>query len=142
MTKRKIIAACIATVALGVVWWICRGEEDPRELALGEWRESSGRLQVEVQPGEAAWRGMGRGKIRYEWVDTEHRPYRLRFTYRGADYEALLHFDGRNTAIFEPQVWHKLPPGMQEQLRDFNRQHGRPDTEFRFIFRRNKSPNR
>ena len=126
----------VAAVLVGGLWWLLGPKENPRELVLGEWKEVSSRLRVEVEPERAAWRGMGHGSVKYEWLQTEKSPYRLRFVYQGDTIEANLFFDGENTAVFEPEVWDKMPTVAQEHLRRLNRRHNRPDTEFRLIFRR------
>lgn len=125
-----------AAALAGGLWWLLHPGENPRELALGEWKEATSRLRVEVEPQRAAWRGMGHGSAKYEWLQTDKPPYRLRFVYRGESIEANLTFDGKNTAIFEPEIWEKLPAMAQKQLSEFNRRHNRPAGEFRLIFRR------
>ena len=127
----------VAAIAVGCgLWWLFSGHEDPRELALGEWQESTSRLKVEITPEKAAWRGMGHGTTKYTWLNADTPPYRVSFTYQGKTVEALVTFDGSNTAIFEPQVWEHLPALAQQHLRDLNRRHNRPEKEFRVIFRR------
>lgn len=128
-----IAALCLLGGVLGVVFF---GKEDPRELALGEWKESTGRIHVEVMPGTAVWRGMGHGKLTYEWVQADKEPYRLLLHYHHDTYEATLRFDGRNTAILEPNVWEKMPTTAQKELSRFNRSHSRPEREIRLVFRR------
>lgn len=135
MTRWHIFAAAAALAACGI-WWLLCGEKDPRQLALGEWQEASSRLRVEVQPGLATYRGMGHGKLRYEWLQADKKPYRLCFTYRGDTYETLLTFDGDNTAILDLQVWDKLDSAAKQQLRDQNRRRNRPEKELRLVFRR------
>ena len=137
MEKRHIAAGALGALLIGGgLWWLLRSPVDPRQMALGEWREATSRLRVEVEPEKAAWRGMGHGVVRYEWLEAEKEPYRVRFTYRGEAIEAKIAFDGKNTAILEPDVWHKLSSLAQEQLRELNRRHNRPETEFRLVFRR------
>ena len=135
MTRRWYSILIIALL-VGGLCWLLLPRENPRELALGEWKEATSRLRVEVGPENAAWRGMGHGSVKYEWLQTEKAPYRLRFVYRGETIEAKLRFDGKDTAIFEPEVWEKLPALAQEQLRELNRRHNRPATEFRLLFKR------
>ena len=136
MTFRWYSILTIAALLVGGLCWLLLPGEDPRELALGEWKEATIRLRVEVGPESAAWRGMGHGSVKYKWLQTEKAPYRLRFVYRGETIEADLRFDGKNTAILEPEVWEKLPALAQEQLRELNRRHNRPATEFRLLFKR------
>ena len=135
MVQLRYILPAAALPAAGL-WWLLSPGEDPRALAQGEWKQATGRLRVTVEPEHAAWRGMGHGSVKYEWLQTEKPPYRLRFVYRGETIEADLSFDGKNTAILEPDVWQKLPPLAQQQLSDLNRRHNRPATELRLIFRR------
>ena len=135
MLKWCYIAVVVVVALVGGVWWMLSGE-DPRELALGEWKEGKSRLRVEVRPEQAEWRGMGHGRLKYEWVQTEKSPYLVRFTYHGETFEAAVEFDGKDTAIVEPRVWHKLPGMMQQQIREHNRRHNRPETELKLVLRR------
>lgn len=135
MTLRWYYIPAAALLA-GGLWWLLSPKADPRELALGEWKEVSSSLRVEVEPERVVWRGMGRGKAKYEWLQTEKEPYRLRFVYQGDTIEANITFDGRNTAIFEPEIWEKLPAEAQKHLSEINRHHNRPATEFRLLFKR------
>lgn len=136
MFSRLYICITIILAVGGGLWWLFSGNEDPRELALGEWQESTSRLKVEVTPEKAAWRGMGHGSTAYTWLNADKPPYRVSFTYQGKTIEAHLTFDGRDTAIFEPLVWEHLPAMAQQHLRELNRRHNRPDTEVRLLFRR------
>ena len=134
--SRNVMAAVMLLVlVVGVSMWLW-GNEKPQELALGEWKDSTGRLRVEVEPGKATWRGAHRGSLRYVWVQADKSPYKLSLSYQGGEIEADLVFDGKNTAILMPDVWDKLPPAAQKELSNSNRRHGRPEREFRIIFRR------
>lgn len=137
-TRRHLLLPALGLILLlvGGVFWLLRGPGDPRKLALGEWKEASSRLRVEVDADQARWRGMGHGSIRYQWLETEHSPYRMQLTYRGDTLEAHLDFPDKDTAVLEPQIWHKLPASLQRQLRDLNRRHNRPEQEFRLLFKR------
>lgn len=139
ITRRLVMVAggvVLLLVVAAVVWWICHPKPDPRVLVLGDWREPNSQLYVEVTPDQATARGAMQGVVRYEWVDTEHEPYRLRFTYHGDSYEALVSFVNKDTAVVEPLIWHIIPADKRQALRDYNRRHKRPEDEFRLVFKR------
>ena len=136
MTRRSILIIALIALACAGVLLLLSGRDDPRELLLGEWKEASTRLYADVEPERVSVRGLARGAITYEWLETEKEPYRLRFTYRHQSYEALVSFSGRDTAIIEPQIWDMLPASARRQLREINRRHQRPEEEFRLLFRR------
>lgn len=138
MTRRKyIILGFFALAALGAWYWLSDGKPNPREWALGAWKEQTSRLFVEVTPeGTLAVRGLGRAAVKYEWVQTEEEPYLMRCTYRGHGFEALISFSGKDTAIVEPQIWDLLPSDMQRQITKENRRHNRPEHELRMLFHR------
>lgn len=139
IVTHRIPFMTLAALALGgLLWWAFSGKPDPRQLALGEWREAAGRLSVEVAPETASWRGMGRGKIAYNWLQTDKEPYRVHFVYHGQDIEANVSFDGKDTAILEPEVWDMIPSVAQQQIKDVNRSRNRPERELRLVFRRIK----
>ncbi len=132
-------ASVVSLFAVGmcVVLW---PKPDPRKRVLGEWREQSSRMRVEVLPGRAHWRGMGRGTLSYEWLQAREEPYRVRLMFRGQSVEAQLIFCGDDRVIIEPDIWEKLPATAQELLSDINRRHGRPEREFRLLLRRIVTP--
>lgn len=138
--KKKIVFGIWALAALaGGIYLLVMGQENPKEKILGEWIEKGSKLRIEVLPGEIRWRGMGHGKAHYEWLRYEKKPYRLRCTARGHTLEVDLHFSGDDTAIAEPDIWEHLSDEAKKMLHDINRQHGRPEQEFRLIFKRAKS---
>ncbi len=129
----------VATAVSMLITGLCmlfRSTENPRELALGEWREQSARVRVEVLPAEARWRGAGHGTLRYEWLQTNESPYRVRLESRGKTVEADVSFVGDDRMLVEPDIWDLLPTSAQKMLGDINRQHGRPEREFRLLLRR------
>lgn len=133
----KIVLITWGVMALaGGMYMLVKGQEDPREKVLGEWEEKSSKVRVEVVPGEIRWRGMGHGKARYEWVQYEEEPYRVHSKIRGQEWNVDLRFSGEDIAIAEPDIWDHLSDEAKEMLRDVNRQHGRPEREFRLIFKR------
>ena len=138
MTRwRMILLGYLVLSALGgLIYWLCSGKTDPRTLALGEWKEQSSRLFVEVEPTGITARGLARGSIKYEWLQTDEEPYRLRFTYRNQSFEALISFSGKDTAIVEPQIWELLPTDYQRLLAKENKRHHRPEREMRLLFHR------
>lgn len=138
MPRRTIIIIILTALAAvaGLLYWALSGPGDPRQLILGDWKEHSSHLYVEVTPQKATARGMMRGSVKYEWLQTDKEPFRLRFTYRHESYEALISFPDKDSAVVEPQIWDKLPVSAQRMLRDVNRRHNRPENEFRLLFHR------
>ena len=126
----------VVSMLLTGLYMLLRPQENPRNLVLGEWREQSARVRVEVLPAEAHWRGAGHGVIRYEWLQTEKSPYRVRLEGRGKTVEADVSFAGNDRMLVEPDVWDLLPTSAQKMLGDVNRQHGRAEREFRLLLRR------
>ena len=131
----------ILLIGMGVVW-LCLPKFDPRQMVLGDWREVSSKIRVEVGESQAAWRGAGRGALRYEWLQAENEPYRVRITHGRREVEANLTFSGDDEFILEPEIWEQLPPDAQSMLREINRRNGRQEREFRLLFRRNKKNER
>lgn len=130
-----LIASVVSALTVGVcvLLW---PKEDPRELVLGEWREQSMRVRVEVLPGAAKWRGMGHGTLRYEWLQTENSPYRALLKRRDRSVQVNVRFVDRDSMIVEPDIWEMLPENAREMLSDINLRHGRPEKEFRLLLRR------
>ncbi len=128
-----IAAAGTIIVGVAVLLW---PKADPRRLVLGEWSEQSSRVRVEVLQTEAKWRGVRRGRLRYEWLQTEESPYRVRLEYHGESMEADVWFAGKDKMLVQPDIWEKLPIQAQNMLSELNRQHGRPEHEFRLLFHR------
>ena len=120
----------------GIIYWLSSGRADPRELVLGAWKDQTSRLFVEVEPSGITVRGLARGAIKYEWLQTEEEPYRMRCTYRNEAFEARLFFSGKNTAIVEPEIWERLPSEFQRRLAGENKRHNRPEHELRLLFHR------
>ena len=137
---RRLVWGGVAALLLlaGALVWLLSGKDDPRILALGEWKEPTARLYVEVTPELATARGIARGAVKYEWLQTAREPYRIRILYRQYDSEALLSFPDRDTAVLEPQIWDALPSAVQRSLRSHNRRHHRPDQEIRLVFKRRR----
>ncbi len=133
-----LLSAVVYLVVLVV--YLLWSAADPRELVLGEWKEESSRLRVEVKPELVAWRGVHHGKLSYEWLQTEKEPYLVRCTWRDRSVTARLSFSGDDRLIVEPDIWKFLPDSARKMLGDVNRQHGRPEREFRFLLRRIPKP--
>lgn len=130
----------MALLAGGLVVWLSSGRPDPREVLLGDWREASSRVHVEVTPESATAHGIGRrATVKYEWVQTEREPYMLRFRYHGEALEAFVYIQDKDTVLVEPQIWEQLPELARQHIRQVNRQHGRPEQELRFLFRRREA---
>lgn len=127
---------CAAVYLVASVVYLLWSAADPTKLVLGEWKEESTRMRVEVQPKLAAWRGVYHGKLSYRWLQTEKEPYLVRLTWRDRSVNAHISFSGNDRLIVEPDIWDSLPDSAREMLRDVNRQHGRPEREFYLILRR------
>ena len=138
MKLRIVVAVAAVWAVLGGIWWYVGHSVDPREVVVGDWRETSSRLRVEVTPDTATARGLGRysGSVTYEWVETEREPYRVRFVYRRDTMEALIYVHDRDTLVVEPLIWDKMPASVRSQIREVNRARKRPEQEIRLLFNR------
>ncbi len=137
MLRNFFIAVGISSAICAVVF-IPDWGEDPRQLALGEWKEASPRgMAAEVDSSVILWRGYGRrGKLTYEWLQTEEEPYRVRICKGQTVVDANVTFNGADEAILEPDIYDKLPEMARKYIRDTNKRHNRPEREIRLEFRR------
>lgn len=138
MTRaRLILLLAILLPILAAVLFIPDWFEDPRQLALGEWKEHSTRGYVEVEEERIRTRGMGRtGKITYSWVQTDDEPYTMRVKARGHEVTAHITFNGSDEALVLFEIMHLLPPAAARELRKRNKAANRPEDEFYMLFRR------
>ncbi len=136
---RKIAWLVFLLLAVGLGIWLSIPPFNPREAVLGNWREKSTKLRVEVKEMQASWRGAGRGTVRYEWLQDRDEPYRIRITHGKRSVEANLVFLSHDECELDPQIWDQLPADAQRMLRDINHRNGRPDREFKLYFRREKN---
>lgn len=131
-------------IAIGISALICAAifipdwGENPRELAIGEWKESTRRgMHAEVDEHSIRWHAFGRrGKLTYEWVQTDEEPYRVRIRRGQTCIDARVSFNGRDEAILEPDIYDKLPDLARSYIRDLNKRNQRPEKEIIFSFRR------
>ena len=137
-SMRRIAWGGLLLLVVGCALWLGMPRFEPRQAVLGNWREAGSKIRVEVNEMQASWRGAGRGAARYEWLQTEDEPYRVRITHGRHSVEANLSFSGKDEWTLEPDVWDQLPPDAQRMLGEINRRNGRPEREFRLIFRRDK----
>lgn len=136
--RHFLTAAGIGTAVCATILLFPRCE-NPRELAPGDWKGANIPLQAEVSADTVQWSAPGsRGKFTYTWEQEKESPYRVRFRRGRTEIEANISFDGDDTVLVEPIVFEKLPPLMQQHLRDRNKSLGRPETEIRLVFRRLK----
>lgn len=115
--------------------------EDPTQKILGSWKDAAPRsaLFIEADMAQLQWRsGTRHGKMPYTWLQTEHEPYTLQFTYHHEDYVVDIIFNGDNEAVALPRIWEKLPAEARQWVKEKNRAAGRPEKELRFRFRREK----
>lgn len=134
--RHFLIATGISGAVCGTVMLFSRCE-NPRELALGDWKGSNTPLLAEVTEDTVSWSAPGaRGRFSYTWQQEEKSPYRVNFRRGQTVVEADICFDGKNTVIVEPRVFQQLPPMLQEHLRSRNKTLGRPEEELKLIFRR------
>lgn len=137
MLRNFFIAAGISSAICAAIfipdWW-----EDPREIAIGEWKEVGRRsLAAEVDASGISWRGYGRhGKLTYEWLQTEEEPYRVRIRKEQTIVDANITFNGKDEAILEPEIYDKLPDIARSYIRSQNKRNKRPEKEIIFMFRR------
>ena len=136
---RTIILSIMGLNALLALIFIPDWFEDPRELAIGEWRDAGKRGYLEVDETHIRTRGLGaRGSISYEWVQTEDEPYTMQLTWRHYTITAHITFDGPDTAIADLDVMRHLPREAARIVKKQNKAAGRPENEFRMVFFRTK----
>lgn len=131
-------------IAIGISSAICAAVfipdwgEDPREIAIGEWKEAGPRgMRAEVNEVGIRWQGYGRhGKLTYEWLQTEEEPYRVRIRKGQTIVDANVTFNGKDEAVLEPEIFDKLPDIARSYIRDLNKRNKRPETEIVLVFRR------
>ena len=131
-------------IALGISSAICAAifipdwGENPREIAIGEWKEAGPRgMAAEVTDTDIRWQGYGRrGKLTYEWLQTEEEPYRVRIRKGKTIVDANVTFNGKDEAVLEPEIFDKLPDIARSYIRDLNKRNNRPETEIILVFRR------
>lgn len=137
MSSPRILITLITLSLLSAVIFIPDWFEDPRKLAPGEWAEGSNRGKVEVTDTELHLLGFGpEESIRYEWLQTENEPYTMRAVYGSHSVVAAITFNGKDEVFADLDIMNKLPGEMADILRKKNRSAGRPENEFRLIFRR------
>lgn len=137
MTPIRLISAAAVLLATGALILIPDWFEDPRRLAPGEWKDAGRRGTIDVTESTLTLRGFGpEDPIPYEWVQTEDEPYTLLVTYGSYRLMADITFNGKNEVIADLDVMDKLPSDIADTLREKNRHAGRPENEFRLLFRR------
>lgn len=137
MLRHFFIALGISSALCAVIFLPDWGE-DPRELALGEWKEARPRgLKAEVDAAGIRWQGYShRGKLTYEWLQTDEEPYRVRIVKGQTSVDAHVTFNGKDEVILEPDIYDKLPDIARSYIRDHNKRNKRPEKEIVLIFRR------
>ena len=134
---RRLLLIVVALLLLAGVIFIPDWFEDPRRLAPGEWVEQGTRLKAEVTDKDIHWRGFNsRGRLTYDWLQTDKEPYRVVIRRGEQAVEALVTFNGEDEAILEPEIFDKLPSLARRYIRERNRARQRPEEEIRLIFRR------
>ena len=137
---RLMLLAVLIAAAAGALFipdWF----EDPTQKILGTWKDAAPRsaLFIEADRAQLQWRsGTRHGKMPYTWLQTEHEPYTLQFTYHHEDYVVDVIFNGNDEAVALPRIWDKLPEEARRWVKEKNRAAGRPEKELRFLFRRDK----
>ena len=137
MLRNFLIAIGISSLVCAVIF-LPEWGEDPRKLAPGEWKEASRRgLQAEVDEQGIRWHGFGRrGKLTYEWLQTDTEPYRVKLLRGQTGIEANVTFNGADEAVLEPDIFDQLPDIAKTYIRDTNKRHKRPEKEVILIFHR------
>lgn len=137
MTIPRIILSLLGISILSAFIFIPDWFENPRELAPGEWQDAGRKGKVEVDENAVHLLGFGPEEpIRYEWLQTDDEPYTMQLTYGSYTVVANITFNGRDEVIAELDVMDKLPSTAADMLRKKNRNAGRPENEFRLLFRR------
>lgn len=137
MLRNFFIALGISSAVCAVIF-IPDWGENPREIALGEWKEASPRgMGAEVDAATIKWQGYGRhGKLTYEWLQTEKEPYRVRIQKGQTIIDADVTFNGKDEAVLRPDIFDKLPDIARSHIRTLNKHNNRPETEIVLTFRR------
>lgn len=137
MLRHFLIAVGISSAICSLIFLPDWGE-DPRELAIGEWKEAKPRgTTAQVDATHIRWQGYGhRGKLTYEWLQTDEEPYRVRIRKGQTSVDANVTFDGEDEAILEPDIFDKLPDIARSYIREHNKRNKRPETEIILKFRR------
>lgn len=131
MNKIRWIFLLIALDALLAVIFLPDWFVNPRERALGTWKERSLKLEATVSPeGITAWLpGGGKRRLTYQWVQDKASPYQcvLRLGEQAVPVE--VEFDGKDVALVKPVINKVLADEERAFLRRFNRARHRPDDE-------------
>lgn len=143
MNKLRIIIIILGLSILSTILVIPDWFEDPRKLLPGEWQDSGRRGRIEATENTLLLHGVGpETPIPYEWLQTEQEPYTLQISYGRHTATADIIFNGKNEIIANLDIMHKLPEAAADTLRRKNRTAGRPENEFRLLFRRILPKNR
>lgn len=137
LTLGIVLLTVIGCLALMLPGWF----EDPRQLVLGEWKESGNLGYVEVDASTARWRGSNyRGTFQYTWVQTESEPYTAEVSRNGKEKWLVgITFEDEDHAVVDFYIMDKLPPEAQNFIRSKNRARNRPEDELKLHFRRVKA---
>lgn len=136
--KHFLLAAGVSTAICATVLFFPRCE-NPRELALGDWKGANTPLMAEVTEDSVQWSAPGaRGRFSYTWEQDRKSPYRVSFRRGQTVVKVDVCFDGDDMVLVEPLVFEKLPAVLQQHLRSRNKLLGRPETEIKLSFRRVK----
>lgn len=143
MNRFRLIFLIIGISILSALLFIPDWFEDPRRLLPGEWQDSGRRGRIEITENTLQIHGFGpETPIPYEWLQAENEPYTLQITYGRHTVTADITFNGENEVIADLDIMHKLPEAAADTLRQKNRSAGRPENEFRLLFRRILPKNR
>lgn len=142
MNKKRWILFFVAVDALLTVLFLPDWFVDPRERAIGTWKERSLKLQAEVTPeGITAWLpGGGKRRMTCEWVQEKTSPYQCLLKMGDQVVPVEVEFDGEDVALVKPVVERALSDEERSFLRRFNRAHHRPEDEFLLRWVRVKHP--
>ena len=129
MSKGRWIFLFIAADALLALIFLPDWFVDPRERALGEWKERSLHVSAEVTGNriEARFPGGGIRRLSYEWVDDTSSPYKCLLKMGDAVIPIELEFEGKNTTLVRFVLPDQLAPQERAALRRWNRARGREE---------------
>lgn len=137
MNTLRSIYILIGISLLSAIIFIPDWFEDPRRLLPGEWQDSGRRGRIEATEEYLQIYGVGSEEpIPYEWLQTDDEPYTLQVSYGRHTISADIIFNGKDEVIANLDIMHKLPREAADTMRQKNRSAGRPENEFRLIFRR------
>ncbi len=135
--KKRFLILPFAALAAWLIFYIPDWFKDPTKWVIGEWENPTYKFYASVDEKTAKWeKGGRRGKLSYQWEQSEQEPYRLIIRHGHKTISATLRFEGKDTVILEPNLSEHLDDDTRSYLNECNRLRNRPANEVRLLFRR------